>query len=119
MENMPIGSKIYLIGMLKVFNKASHRVKIFKTIMAENFPDLLKDTPNPGHINENEFTSGHTLVKFQDIKKNKSLRYQRENAEDPQENGGYSFSRRLLATADNRTQRSSALTALRSHYHDL
>lgn len=83
MENTLIGSKIYLIGMLKVFNKASDRVEIFKTIMAKNFPDLLKDTPNSGHVKENEFTSGDTLVKFWDVKKNKSLRHQEKMQKTP------------------------------------
>lgn len=66
-----IGSNICLIGMVKVYNTMSGRVNTFKKIMAENFPDLLKDAPNPGSINENECTSGHILVKFRDVEKKK------------------------------------------------
>lgn len=63
--------------------------------MAENFPDLLKDAPNPGSRNENERTSGHILAKFRDIEKKKSLRYQKENTDDPQGGDNHTLGRCL------------------------
>lgn len=70
MENKLIRSKRNLIGTLKVYHKASNRVQMFKKVMAENFPELIQQTPNPGSVSENECTSGHNLVKFRGIEKN-------------------------------------------------
>lgn len=42
-----MGSKMYLIGMLKVENEASVAAEIFRKITAENVPDLLRAAANP------------------------------------------------------------------------
>lgn len=92
MENKLMGSKICLIRMLKVQNKASGREEIFRKIMAVNFPDVLREAPNLGSINENTCTSRHILVKSRHVKKKKSLGYQKENTDFPQKNDSYILS---------------------------